>query len=87
VHCEVVGESIDVSFNIFNNIGVVNDIFPEVLVSGARVLGTEEEDWVDRLFALLDNSHNADGVGHLHLSALGVISAWGVKYAYDFLVV
>jgi hypothetical protein len=51
------------------------------LVSGSSILGREEEDWVDGLFAILNDSHDTDGVGHFHLGALGVTSAWGVKYA------
>ena len=45
--------------------------------------------------AVLNDSHNADAVGHLHLSALGITSAWSIKYAdsiravfdYDLLAV
>lgn len=51
------------------------------MVSGSSFLGREEEDWVDGLFAVLNDSHNTNGVGHFHLGALSVTSAWGVKYA------
>jgi hypothetical protein len=56
---EVVRESIDVLFNVLNNVRVVNDVSLEVLESGACILGGEEEDWEDSLFAVFNYSHNA----------------------------
>lgn len=58
-----------------------------MLEFGASILGREEEDWVDLLFAVFNDSHNADGVGHLHLCTFSVPTARGVKYANDILTV
>jgi hypothetical protein len=88
VLCEVVWESFDVICNLINYVGVGNDFFHEVFEPVTKLHVREEEDWVDgRLIAVLNDSHNADAVRHLHLSALGITSAWGVKYADYFLVV
>ena len=57
---EVVREPIDVLFNVLNYVRVVNDVSLEVLESGACILGGEEEDREDPLFAIFNNSHNAD---------------------------
>jgi len=58
-----------------------------VLETGACILGGEEEDGEDGLFAVFNDSHDADGVGHLHFGTFGVASARGVKYSDDILTV
>jgi hypothetical protein len=58
-----------------------------VLKFGTSILGGEEEDGEDGLFAVFNDSHDADGVGHLHLGTFGVAAAWGVKYSDDILTV
>ena len=83
--CKVVREPNDVLSNVLNYIRVVNDVSFEVLETGTSILGGEEEDRVDPLSAVFDDSHNADGVGHLHLGTFGVPAARGVKYADDIL--
>lgn len=77
----------DILLNVLNYVRVGNDVSPEVLESGACILGGEEEDWEDLLFAVFNDTHNADGVGHLHLGTFGVAAARGVKYADDILTV
>jgi len=58
-----------------------------VLETGACILGGEEEDGEDGLFAVFNDSHDADGVGHLHFGTFGVAAARGVKYSDDILTV
>ncbi len=84
---KVVREPIDVLFNVLNYVRIVDDVSLEVLESGACILGGEEEDWVDPHFAVFNDSHNADRVGHLHLGTFGVPASRGVKYADDILTV
>jgi hypothetical protein len=96
VLCEVVWESLDVIYNLINYVGVANDFFHELIKPVTHLHEREEEYWVEgRFMAVLNDSHNADAVGHLHLSALGITSAWSIKYAdsiravfdYDLLAV
>jgi hypothetical protein len=56
-----------------------------VLESGTCILGGEKEDGEDGFFAVFNDSHDADGVGHLHLGTFGIAAARGVKYSDDIL--
>jgi len=58
-----------------------------MLESSTSILGGEEEDGEDGLFAVFNDSHDADGVGHLHFSTFGVAAARSVKYSNDILTV